>query len=109
MDDDDDVCARCGNIMQLRDGEEPTPICDHCAHACLEETCGLLTRVPDGLFEAVLRLSIIAYHGPQCPCSQVPVDSVRYDPKNCTCGLFRARGEVTKAIRKVREAIKKVG
>ena len=28
-------CARCHNMMQIRDGEEPTPLCDKCAQEVL--------------------------------------------------------------------------
>lgn len=31
IDDDNDVCVRCGSRYCCRDGEEATPICDHCA------------------------------------------------------------------------------
>ncbi len=27
------TCEACGDEYLLRDGDEPTPICDHCAHA----------------------------------------------------------------------------
>ncbi len=28
-------CNRCHQTMLIRDGEEPTEVCDHCAHAML--------------------------------------------------------------------------
>lgn len=28
-------CLLCGGAMETRDGDEPTPICDHCAHATI--------------------------------------------------------------------------
>jgi hypothetical protein len=30
-------CKRCHQTMLIRDGEEPTDICDHCAHEMLSE------------------------------------------------------------------------
>jgi hypothetical protein len=37
---DDDMsedCMRCHRTMLIRDGEEPTEVCDHCAHEMLSE------------------------------------------------------------------------
>jgi hypothetical protein len=37
---DDDMgedCMRCHRTMLIRDGEEPTKVCDHCAHKMLSE------------------------------------------------------------------------
>jgi hypothetical protein len=34
--DDDGSCAECGSDCATRSGEDPTPECDHCAHALLE-------------------------------------------------------------------------
>ena len=28
-------CKRCYHMMQIREGEEPTDVCDHCAHEVL--------------------------------------------------------------------------
>lgn len=33
----EDECARCNQAMRIRDGDEPTKYCDHCAHAILED------------------------------------------------------------------------
>jgi DNA-directed RNA polymerase subunit M/transcription elongation factor TFIIS len=30
-------CKRCYQTMLIRDGEEPTEVCDHCAHEMLSE------------------------------------------------------------------------
>ena len=38
--EDDDMrgdCMRCHQTMLIRDGEEPTKVCDHCAHAMLSD------------------------------------------------------------------------
>ena len=32
-----DACARCGEPYALRAGDDPTPHCDPCAHARVEE------------------------------------------------------------------------
>lgn len=31
--DDDGACQRCGRFYDLREGQEPTPLCDECAQA----------------------------------------------------------------------------
>lgn len=36
-DGDSTDCKRCHEPMMLRDGCEPTPYCDNCAHALVEE------------------------------------------------------------------------
>jgi hypothetical protein len=35
--DHDLECKRCNQAMLIRDGEEPTEVCDHCAHEMLAE------------------------------------------------------------------------
>ena len=34
--DSETCCKSCGDEYELRDGEEPTKYCDHCAHKIVE-------------------------------------------------------------------------
>jgi len=37
-------CKRCHQTMLIRDGEEPTEICDHCAHEMLYEIADVVLK-----------------------------------------------------------------
>jgi len=37
-------CRRCTNTMQIRDGEEPTLLCDHCIQDLWPQAMSLLRR-----------------------------------------------------------------
>lgn len=41
----DHECQRCGNEYLLRDGDDPTPYCDRCAHAVIEERDAEIERL----------------------------------------------------------------
>src|SRR5690349_10138284 len=53
-----DACRRCGNPYALRPGDEPTPYCDPCAHARVEELEQRLAdpKVPPVFQERIDRL-----------------------------------------------------
>lgn len=43
--DDDGACERCGCYYDLRDGQEPTPLCDECAQIEVERFRKALKRI----------------------------------------------------------------
>ena len=57
---DDDMsedCMRCHQTMLIRDGEEPTEFCDHCAHEMLSELSALREE-RDRLRECLVKITI---------------------------------------------------
>lgn len=42
-------CQRCGDEYSLRDGDDPTPYCDRCAHVVIEEQDAEIARLRDEL------------------------------------------------------------
>jgi len=49
-------CERCHATMQIRDGDEPTAICDHCAHETVDELRAALTAAETRLAKAYAQL-----------------------------------------------------
>lgn len=64
--DDEHACKRCGDSYALREGCDPTPLCDPCAHAVIEED---VPRLLDALDAAA------AIRGePEEPLAYMPID-----------------------------------
>jgi acetyl-CoA carboxylase beta subunit len=42
--DTDLKCKRCNQVMLIRDGEEPTKVCGHCAHEMISEISDVIGR-----------------------------------------------------------------
>jgi hypothetical protein len=48
---DDNLCEQCGEPYALRDGEEPTPNCDSCAHIVVSEQQAEIELLKIEIFE----------------------------------------------------------
>lgn len=41
---DEKFCNRCERLVSTRDGDDPTPLCDHCAHETVQELASALEQ-----------------------------------------------------------------